>query len=101
MEPPGAAPAVNAGLAVPLSARDCGEPETSSAIIKLAVRWPATTGLNTIEIVLFAPGATAALQPLLRLNSEALEPPSETEDTCSGAFPEFVTVSICAALEVP
>ena len=101
VEPPGAAPTVNAGIAVALSEMLCGDPATSSAIIKVAARCPVATGLNTTEIMQLAAGATGLLHVLLALNSEALEPPSETEDTCSGAFPVLVTVNVCAALEVP
>lgn len=92
---------MKAGLAVALSETVCGEPGASSATIKFAVRWPEASGLNTSEIVQLAAGATGAVQLAVKLKSAGLDPPSETEETCNGAFPEFMTVSVCATLEVP
>lgn len=101
VEPFGAGPGTKAGLAVALSEIVCGDPGASSAITKLAPRWPEPIGLKTSEIVQLAAGATGAVQLLVKLNSEALTPLRETEETWSGAVPEFKTVSDCAAPDVP
>lgn len=52
-------------------------------------------------MVQLGPGATGAVQLLVKLKSEALGPLRETEETCSGAVPGFMRVSVCGALEVP
>jgi hypothetical protein len=49
MEPFGAGPGVNAGLAAALSEIVCGEPGASSVMVKLAVRWPVPIGLKASE----------------------------------------------------
>ena len=90
-----------AGFAMAPSETVCGDPGISSEIIKLAVRWPVPSGLKLSEIVQFVAGVTGAVQLLVKLNSEGLVPPRTTEATCSGAFPELVTVSVCATLDVP
>ena len=38
---------------------------------------------------------------MVKLNSEALEPARATDATWRGAFPVLVTVSVCAAPDVP
>ena|SRR5215471_8882971 len=101
MELPIAAATENAGLAVALSEIVCGAPGTLSEIDRFAVCWPEATGLNINEIVQFEPAAINALQLLVRLNSEALGPLNDTEETCSAAFPELLTVTVCAVLDVP
>lgn len=101
MEPPETAATVNAGLAVALREMVCGEAGASSEIVRLAACWPAAVGLKTSEMLQLAAGATAAVQLLVTPNSEALGPLKETEETCSVAFPELVTVSVCVGLEVP
>jgi len=100
-ELPGAAPAENAGFAVALSETACGEPGASSEIIKLAARWPEASGLKTRETVQLAADASEPAQLLVKLNSEAFDPLTPTEENCSGAFPELVRVRVCAALEDP
>ncbi len=101
VEAPGAAPAVNAGLAVALSEIVWGEPGASSAIVKFAVRWPAPIGLKTSETVQLAAGATGAVQLLVKLKSEGLGPLRETEETWRSVVPESMTVSVCTAPAVP
>lgn len=81
-------------MPVPLRAKVCGDPGTSSEMIRLAVRCPGAVGLKTSKIVQFAAGATGAVQLLVKLNSEALGPPRETEETFSGALPELMMVSV-------
>ena len=70
---------------------DCGEPGASSVTVSMAALWPVATGLKTRKTVQFAAGASEAAQLLVRLNSDALDPPRETEEICSGAFPELMT----------
>ncbi len=88
-------------MSVALNKIVCGEPGASSVIIKDAERCPETRGLKTNEILQLVAGATAAVQLLVKLNSEEFGPPRETEETWSGAVPELVTVSVCAAPDVP
>ena len=70
---------------------DWGEPGASSVTVNIAALWPAATGLKTRETEQLAAGASGAMQFLLRLNSEALDPPRETEEICKAAFPELTT----------
>jgi len=51
-------------------------------------------GLKTSEIVQLAGGATDVEQLLVKLKSEGLGPPRETEEMWSGPVPELVIVSI-------
>ena len=81
-------------IPVPLRTRVWGEPGASSAIIKFARRWPGAVGLKTREMVQLEPGATGALQLLVKLKSDGLEPARETEDTWSGAVPVLMTVRV-------
>lgn len=90
-----------AAMPVPLRRRVCGEAGASSVIIKFAVRWPGAIGLKTSKIVQLAAGATEAVQLLVKLKSEASGPLRETGEMCSGAAPEFMTVSVCGAPEAP
>lgn len=91
VELPEAGPTENAATAVPLMDADWGEPGASSVTVSIAALWPVATGLKTRETVQLAAGASETAQLLVRLNSEALDPPKETEEICSGAFPELVT----------
>lgn len=81
-------------MPVPLRATVCGEPEVSSAITKLATRWPAAVGVNTREMMQFEPGASGAVQLFVRLKSEGLGAPSETEEIFRVVLPELMTVSV-------
>ena len=101
VEPPGAGPEVNAGLAVAVSAMVCGEPGASSVIDKLAVRCPGPSGLKTREIVQLAAAETGDLQLLVSMKSEGFVPARDTAEICRIPVPEFVTVSVCAAPDVP
>jgi hypothetical protein len=91
VEPPEAAATENAATAVPLRETPCGEPGASSVTVSVAALCPVASGLKARETVQFAAGASVAVQLLLRLNSEALDPPRETEEICNGAFPELMT----------
>lgn len=88
-------------MPVPLRRSVWGEDAASSVITRFAARDPAALGVKTSEIVQLADGATGAPQLFVKLKSEALGPLSETEETCNGAVPVFMTVSVCAELEVP
>lgn len=63
-------------------------------MLRFAVLCPEARGLKTKEMVQLEPGATAALQLLVRVNAEGLDPPRETEEIWSGAFPELVMVCV-------
>lgn len=101
MELPEAAATENAATAMPLMDADCGEPAASSVTVSIAGLCPVATGLKTKQTVQLAAGASAAAQLLVKLYSEALEPPRETEEICKGAFPELMRDMACGALEVP
>lgn len=81
-------------MPVPLSTTVCGEPEALSAIIRFAMRWPAAVGVKTREMTQFEPGASGAVQLLVKLKSEGLGPARETEEMFSVVFPELMTVSV-------
>ncbi len=101
VEPFGAGPGVKAGLAVALREIVWGEPGASSAMVRLAVRWPAASGLKPRETVQLIVGATGAVQLLARLKSEGLRPPRTKDEMWRDVVPEFKTVSVCAPPEVP
>ena len=61
---------------------------------------PALVGVNTTLNVQFAPEATLAPQLLVTLNSAAFAPVSAMLVIVNVAPPEFVSVTLCAALEV-
>lgn len=88
-------------MPVPLRTTVCGEPVASSTIIRFATRWPAAVGVKTREMAQFEPGASGAVQLLVKLKSEGLGPARETEEMFKAAFPELMTVSVCGAVEVP
>lgn len=101
VELPEAAATENAGLAVALREIVCGEPGASSVMIKFALPWPDAIGLKTREMEQLAAGARGAVHVLETPNSEALEPATEIEETCSGAFPELSAVSVWGGLDAP
>lgn len=101
MEPPETGATENAGLAVALKEIVCGESGASSVMIKLAALWPEAVGLKTREMEQLAAGARGAVQLLETPNSEALDPLTEIEETCSGAFPELTAVSVWGVPDAP
>ena len=101
VELPEAAATEKAGLAVALRRMVCGEPGASSVMIKFALPWPEAVGLKTREMEQLAAGARGAVQVLEAANSAELDPATEIEETCSGAFPEFTAVSVWGALDAP
>lgn len=65
-----------------------------------AVLVPVPDGVNFMLTEQLEPTATAALQVLLSLKSEAFAPPILTPNTVKGAFPVFEIVTDCAELGV-
>src|SRR5262245_40520180 len=89
---------------VPLSPTVCGLPAALDEMLTLAVRAPAAVGVNVTEIVQLAPAASVlgpSGQLLSWAKSPALAPASPMLEITSGASPEFVNVTLCAALVVP
>src|SRR5262245_21022195 len=89
---------------VPLSPTVCGLPAALDEMLTVAVRAPAAVGVNVTEIVQLAPAASVAGlsgQLLSWAKSPALAPASPMLEITSGARPEFVNVTLCAALVVP
>src|SRR5271165_6269255 len=86
---------------VPVSGTNCGDPGTSSAMAIEAVRTPSACGekVTLMAQVAFAP--YGPLQPLVIVKSPTFGPPNTTEEICSVAAPEFVTVTTCAKLVTP
>ena len=62
VEPPGAAPAENAELALPLTSMICGESGASSVSLRVAERKPAARGVKVTATVQEALTAMAVLQ---------------------------------------
>ena len=62
VEPPGAAPAENAGLALPLTLMTCGESGASSVSLRVAERKPAARGVKVTATMQEALTAIALLQ---------------------------------------
>ena len=94
---PGAVP-------VPLSAAVCGLPPALSEMLRAAVLEPAAVGVKVTEMVQLAPAARVlglVGQVFVWPKSAALVPVSPIELIVSGAVPELVKVTFCAALEVP
>lgn len=94
---PGVAP-------VPLSAMVWGLPVASFVMEMLAERPPVAVGVKVTEIVQVAPAANvlgALGQVVVRAKSAAFVPVSAMPAIVSGAEPELVRVTLCAALVVP
>jgi hypothetical protein len=87
---------------VPESATECA-PVALEATSRLAVRAPATVGVNFTCAVHEAPAATlepAAQVPPPTAKSAALVPLSDRPEIIKAAVPELVTVTVCAALDM-
>lgn len=65
------------------------------------MRCPSASGENVTLTVQLAFGAYAPLHPLTRAKSPGFAPPIVTEEMCSVAGPELVSVTICAVLVTP
>ena len=86
---------------VPESATVWGLPVALSEMLSSPVRVPLADGVKVRPIVQLAPAATAAPQLLAWEKSLALAPEIATVVIVSVALPEFVKVTICAALTIP
>src|SRR2546426_562456 len=98
---------VTAG-AMPVPARDtdCGLPTASSVMFTAAARAPGPAGVKLTLIVQLAPGATepapvGQVLPAAKAKSAACAPVMVMLVRFSGAPPLLVSVTVCAALEVP
>jgi len=99
VDPPGAAPAKNAGFAVPLMLMICGESGASSVSVTLATRAPVASGVNVSTIVHVPLTGIAALHVgSEKLNSFMFAPPNATPVMCRAAVPVFFTVTLIGAL---
>lgn len=102
VEPPAAVETVAAGNAVPLRLMNCGEFAALSVMVSVVARMPEARGENTSAILQEALAATEPLQVSVEmLKSAALNPLRTALRICKGAPPEFVSVTVCAAVEVP
>jgi hypothetical protein len=77
----------------PVSCTDCGEFAASSLMMRDAARWPAPTGENVTAILQAEPLGYAPEQPLFIWKSAGFAPLGSTEEMCSGALPELVTMT--------
>ena len=93
---------VAATVPVPVSAMLCGLSAALSVILRVALRLPATEGLNVTWIVVVLPGPSeigsgSDVNP----KSPELAPAMAMSLIVRVADPELVMVSACAALVVP
>ena len=82
---------------VPVRATVCGLPVALSVTVIDPLRAPPAVGVKITEMVQFAPAATEAPHVLVWLKS----PLATMLVIDKGAVPVFVSVTVCAALEVP
>ena len=94
---------VYAGLAVPLTVRDCGELGASSVIVTVSVRLPTPRGAKVTEIEQLALGAMGVPTHGFEgsTNSDTFAPPKTTPETCRGELPEFEITIFVGLLVVP
>jgi hypothetical protein len=71
---------VNAGVAFPFRAMDCGEFGASSTMLMVAVRSPAASGAKFTAIVQFALTARCVQPVPLTSKSFGLDPPTAMEE---------------------
>jgi hypothetical protein len=91
-----------AATPVPLSATAWGEVGALSAMVTLAVRFPAIVGVNiTVTVQVPAGAMLLPTQVFVLLKSPGLVPVMLTALTVKAAFPLFVTVISWLALVVP
>jgi hypothetical protein len=86
-----------AAVPVPLKATVCGEPAALSVMVRVPVRAPLAAGVNVTEMVQLAPAAT--LDPQFWVSAKS--PDAEMELIANAAEPEFVSVTVWAALLDP
>jgi hypothetical protein len=95
--------AAGRGLPVPDNVTVELLPDALCAIVKAALRVPAAVGVNVNWMEQLPPAATlvpAAHVPA-RANSALAAPPSVNADKVNTAVPVFLTVTVCAGLDVP
>jgi len=90
-----------AAVPVPVTATVWGLPGASSVKVSEPVLAPAAVGVKITLIVQVAPTASEPPQLLAGVVVAAKSPPAATLVTFSVAIPEFVSVTVCAALGVP
>lgn len=88
-------------VADPLNETDCGEPLALSLTVRDAESLPAAVGEKVTEIEQFDPATSVAPQLLLWPKLLALVPVIAMPVMESVAPPEFESVTVCTALEVP
>ncbi len=77
---------------IPVNATDWGEFAASSLMTRDAVRWPAPTGENITAMLQLDPAGYAPEHALFTWKSARFAPLGSTEEICSDALPELVTV---------
>jgi len=87
--------------AVPVRLTDCGELPALSVMVMNAARVPFVVGLNVTLMVQPAPTAMVAPQLLVCEKSPPFAPVTAMLVLVSEAFPLLVSVTVCAALDVP
>jgi hypothetical protein len=91
------------GVVVPVSGTVCGLPVALSVMVKVPMRVPAAVGVNVTLIVQFAFAASIAGvigQAVVPVLVSAKSPDAAMELIVRGPVPEFVSVTVCAALVV-
>ena len=78
---------------MPVNCTDWGEFAASSLIMRDAVRWPAPTGENVTAMLQLEPLGYVPEQGLFTWKSAGFAPLGSTEEMCSGAPPELVTMT--------
>ena len=86
---------------VPLTAMLCGLPAAPSVSVIVAERAPPAVGLNVTVIVQVELGASDDPQSFVCRKSPGLVPVTAMLVMATAPPPEFVTVTICAALDDP
>jgi hypothetical protein len=94
---------VAAAAAVPLMVTDCGEPAALSAITRFVVRTPVASGENITTTLQDAFAASEPIQVFELMEKSAVFTPLSigAEVKVKAAFPEFVTLIVCGALDSP
>lgn len=94
---PEAAPSVKSAP-VPVRLTACGLPLALSVMVSDAARLPLAEGVKVTLMVQLAPAATLAPQVFVWAKSPLLAPVMATPVTVSVAFPELLSVMVCAVL---
>lgn len=92
----------NAAVPVPVRVTNCGEPGALSAMDSAALSAPVVAGLNSIDTEQVAEAASVVPQVVADLmNDVALVPLMASDVRFSGAVPEFLMLTTCAAVVEP